>query len=145
MLTSDLTTSAGLINSQNDLLNGKRPEIQLHSKSGLMLINTNLQPLMKAVIPVFMRTNGLVRSIVLSDKKPSRALFWWRELGESRFSKTLLKSVGRGVYTVELPAAAAMHDFEYCVQITPEEGDPVLFPPTAPDLNQTVVVWNMAR
>ncbi len=82
-----------------------------------------------------------LKVIVLADRKPSETLLWWRKLGEGHFSKTPLASVGRGVYAVELPAAAVTHDLEYFVQVTPAEGDYVLFPPTAPAANQTVVVW----
>jgi hypothetical protein len=60
-------------------------------------------------------------------------------LGSGDFSATPLEHVARGVYKATLPAEAVKADFEYYVQAT--VGDkPLLFPPTAPALAQSVVV-----
>ena len=48
--------------------------------------------------------------------------------------------MARGVYQVEFPReATAGNDLEYYVQVKPERGNPVVFPASAPDLNQTLV------
>ena len=63
----------------------------------------------------------------------------WRPLGAGPFAKAPLAHVARGVYAVSLPAESVRFDFEYYVQAT--AGNKVLvFPATAPAMNQTVVV-----
>jgi len=76
----------------------------------------------------------------------------WRPLGGEKFATVAWKDLERGVYTFELPPDAAQDDLEYYIEAeykilapqadgTTAEGTGWLhFPPTAPDLNQTVVV-----
>jgi hypothetical protein len=47
--------------------------------------------------------------------------------------------VARGVYTVTLPTDTVKVDIEYYIQAT-TGGPSMVFPPTAPTMNQTVVV-----
>jgi len=86
--------------------------------------------------------------LMLGVKNPDAALYW-RPLGTGQFAKVALKHVERGVYTVTLPAEATKADFEYYVEAhyqvaTRLDGTHLMgrstFPPTAPALNQTVVV-----
>ena len=51
-----------------------------------------------------------------------------------------LKHVARGVYRAQVTPPAHALDFEYYVRVVPADGGPVHFPPSAPKLNQTVVV-----
>jgi hypothetical protein len=78
-------------------------------------------------------------AIVLGGKAEN-AVLRWRPLGGGQFSAVPLEHVARGVYTVALPAAALGGDFEYYIEAT-VAGKPLLFPPTAPAMNQTVVVF----
>ena len=64
----------------------------------------------------------------------------WRPLGAKTFSKVPLAHVARGVYAVVLPAEAVKADLEYYIEATVDGGTALKFPPTAPALNQTVVV-----
>ena len=48
--------------------------------------------------------------------------------------------MARGVYAVTLPAEATTADFEYYIEAT-VAGKRLVFPPTAPAMNQTVVVF----
>jgi hypothetical protein len=80
-----------------------------------------------------------LKVIVLSENKPRRAELHWRTLGHGRFSKIPLQPVARGVYSVALPAASR-EDLEYYIRVDAAEGKTLHFPPTAPALNQTLVV-----
>lgn len=77
--------------------------------------------------------------VVMLGIKPQAAQLHWRPLGAERFQTLPLTHVARGVYSVRLPAAAAAADFEYYVQATASDRS-LVFPVTAPAINQTVVV-----
>ncbi|MBN2473855.1 MAG: hypothetical protein JXB62_04565 [Pirellulales bacterium] len=83
------------------------------------------------------------------NRRPREIAVYRRELGTADFTKVLLQHAGRGVYTLSMPAEAVSRDFEYYVEAAFDasaglDGAPVQealrFPPTAPRLNQTVVV-----
>ena len=76
---------------------------------------------------------------VVIGARDSVAVLCWRPLGGSSFRSTPLTHVARGVYRVELPASELQEDFEYYVEVTTER-KALRFPPTAPELNQTVVL-----
>ena len=78
-------------------------------------------------------------TVIILGARPAAAELHWRPLGGNTFVKTPLVHVARGVYTVELPAEAVKADFEYFVQAE-VDGKSLVFPPTAPVMNQTVVV-----
>jgi hypothetical protein len=78
-------------------------------------------------------------TVIILGTKPQAAELCWRPLGGDAFSKMPLVHVARGVYAVQLPAETAKADFEYYVQAT-TDGKSLVFPPTAPAMNQTVVV-----
>jgi hypothetical protein len=78
-------------------------------------------------------------TVIILGIKPQVVEVCWRPLGTGPFAKTPLTHVARGVYAVAMPAESVKSDFEYYVQAT--AGDTSLvFPPTAPVMNQTVVV-----
>lgn len=75
--------------------------------------------------------------------EPAEAAVHWRRLGRGEFAKTPLAHVARGVYRVTLPAEAVKADLEYYVSVTSKEGKTLVFPATAPRLNQTVIVVDL--
>lgn len=79
-----------------------------------------------------------LRAIILGGQ-PQDAVVCWRPLGSGAFTKVPLAHLARGVYTVALPDEAVKTDFEYYVQAT-VDGTSLVFPPTAPAMNQTVVI-----
>lgn len=82
-----------------------------------------------------------LKVIILASQTPREAALYWRPLGKGSFHKAALKLVARGVYSVELPAREIKEtDFEYYLRAVPRKGNPVHYPPTAPTLNQTVIV-----
>lgn len=80
-----------------------------------------------------------LKVIILSESTPRAAALHWRKLGARRFAEIPLKWVARGVYSVQLPASAK-DDFEYYLRVEPAQGQPVVYPATAPKLSQTVVI-----
>ena len=83
----------------------------------------------------------VLKVILLSQNQPREAILYWRPLGKSSFRTAPLRHVARAVYRVEIPASAiAGQDFEYHLRAAFGKGAPVVFPATAPALNQTVVI-----
>lgn len=78
-----------------------------------------------------------LKVIILAQKPTQNALFYWRELGKGDFRGIPLKKMARSVYTVDVPAM--MTDIEYYVKARVGEQD-LVFPSTAPELNQTIIV-----
>jgi hypothetical protein len=82
-----------------------------------------------------------LKVILLAKAPPQDAALHWRELGRGEFAKVPLGHVARGVYSVEFPAAATRSaDLEYYIQASWPGAEPMCFPPSAPTLNQTIVV-----
>jgi hypothetical protein len=79
-----------------------------------------------------------LKVIILARNKPQAASLYWRDLGKGSFQSLPLTPIARGVYTVVCPAKDI--DLEYYLKAT-ADGQEVYFPSTAPDLNQTVVVF----
>lgn len=79
-----------------------------------------------------------LKVIVLAKGQPASAQLFWRGIGKGKFTPVRLRKVARGVYTVTVPNADA--DIEYYIRVT-ADGQDVIFPATAPALNQTVIVY----
>jgi hypothetical protein len=80
-----------------------------------------------------------VKFIVLDNQPPKSVTLAWRPLGRGDFQRREADHVARAVYRVELPSAA--ETFEYRLDAETGTGSKIIWPPTAPILNQTVVVW----
>jgi len=80
----------------------------------------------------------LVLRAVVVGGEPNEVAVFWRPLAGGGFSRAPMERAGRGVYEAALPARATA-DLEYYVEAS-GGGKRLVFPPTAPDLNQTVVV-----
>jgi len=79
-----------------------------------------------------------IKACVLGSE-PTEGRLCWRPLGGETFQKLPLTHVARGVWHVTLPDEALSDDFEYHIAIDTAAGT-LRFPPTAPDLSQTIVV-----
>jgi hypothetical protein len=80
-----------------------------------------------------------LRVIVLDNQPPRSAAVLWRPLGAGEFRAIRLKHVARAVYQVELPLPR--QDFEYRIEATTAGGVKLTWPATAPEMNQTVLLW----
>jgi len=78
--------------------------------------------------------------VIVLGTKPREAFVSVSPLGENKGTRLPLVHVAWGVYSVTLPPEAIPSDFEYHIQLTTEDGKAMMFPPTAPKVNQTVVV-----
>lgn len=80
-----------------------------------------------------------LKVIVLDNHRPRKAALHWRPMGRGEYKKINLSHVNRGIYTVTLPPVRSQ-TIEYYIFATTAEGKELLWPVTAPKLNQTVVV-----
>jgi len=77
--------------------------------------------------------------IVLQEQQPAEVTLLWRPLGTGTFFKIPAQRKARATYHVTLPRAE--ESFEYRIEAKPADGKTILWPATAPAMNQTVVVW----
>jgi len=77
--------------------------------------------------------------IALSAKRGAKPVLHVRPLGGGAFEDVPCNHVARAVYCVRIQPPEG-GDFEYYVQAAADAEEPVRWPPTAPDLCQTVVV-----
>ena len=80
-----------------------------------------------------------INVIYLHSQAPRDLALWWRPLGKGKFRRVAASHIARGVYEVALPPP---NDdvVEFHLKAVAANGQSVLFPATAPRLNQTVVV-----
>jgi hypothetical protein len=79
-----------------------------------------------------------LKVIVLDREPPQAAAVFWRALGAGEFRQLPLRHVARGVHRAELPALGA-DGLEYYVRAVTAAGQALVWPVSAPGLNQTVV------
>ena len=80
-----------------------------------------------------------LRIRVLSEVESLTGTLYYRKLGERDYSMTALKQLGSHVFEVNIPAKDIPDDFEYYVEV--EAGkEKILYPATAGDINQAVVI-----
>ena len=65
---------------------------------------------------------------------------YWRSLGQGTFRKVAADHRARQAYRVNLPAQTE-GAVEYYLEAALEDGRKVLWPATAPEINQTVIAW----
>jgi hypothetical protein len=77
------------------------------------------------------------------DQQPVvSAKLCWRPLGAGAFEEMPLKREARAVYFAQLKVRA---DLEYYIQAETAAGQQLVWPATAPQLNQTVLMWSPGR
>ena len=79
-----------------------------------------------------------LKVIVLDNQRPASAALYWRPMGRGEYRKIALTHVARAVYHARVPAPDATA-IEYYIRATTAEGQNLVWPSTAPMLNQTVV------
>ena len=84
-----------------------------------------------------------LRVIVLASAEgAAQGALCWRPLGRGQFQRVPLAHVARGVHRVELPAAAdGGTAVEYYIEAEAGAAK-IVWPASAPALNQTVVIWS---
>lgn len=82
-----------------------------------------------------------VRALVLAEEPVDVAAVHCRALGETKYVRKPLRHVARGVYRGVVPAHEAQTSvIEYYVEVRLTDGTTLRYPPTAPNVGQTVVV-----
>jgi hypothetical protein len=80
-----------------------------------------------------------LRIIVLDNEPPEHLVLHWRELGDGVYHEAMPGHLARGVYTATLPPTRGLA-LEYYIEAETAGGERLLWPPTAPQRGQTVVV-----
>ncbi len=78
-----------------------------------------------------------LKVMVLAQGKPDEISLFWRRLGQGKFEKAIVEPVARGVFQAKL--TNLQDDIEYYAEARFGKEKKV-FPPTAPDRNETVVI-----
>jgi len=104
---------------------------------------------MRVIVPTVRTAVGQgetlnLKVIILASKPPKEAAVHFRPLGVGAYTRLPLTHVTRGVYSVKVTPPVNT-DFEYYVEATPDAGNPVRWPATAPGMSQTVVVAPTAK
>ena len=82
---------------------------------------------------------SMVLKIITVDKEPLKSIsLRIRPLGHGRWKTIPVHHIARSVHSATLPAAR--EDFEYHITALTKRGDKLVWPATAPAMNQTVVV-----
>ncbi len=79
-----------------------------------------------------------IKIIILDNKRAKEATLYWREIGKTKFNKIKLKHIARAVYSAEIPNLNKT--IEYYIKAKTADEKIIIWPATAPELNQTVVV-----
>jgi hypothetical protein len=89
---------------------------------------------------VVRKGESLVLKWIVLDNRPAKSVMLARRpLGEGEFSNVPAQHVARSVYGATLPPADG--SFEYRIEVETASGESLVWPATAPQQNQTVVVW----
>ena len=80
-----------------------------------------------------------VHVLLMSNSPPTEATLWWKPMGKGELQKLDLRHRARGSYSAELPSVTDWA-LEYHIKIRTANGQRLVWPATAPAINQTVVV-----
>jgi len=80
-----------------------------------------------------------LKVIVLDAAPPKDAVLYWRPMGHGEYRAVQLRHVARGVYSAAIGPPQGF-GIEYYVRATTAAGGRLVWPATAPQLNQTIVV-----
>ncbi len=84
----------------------------------------------------------LTMKVIVLDKTDAKGgTLYWRKMGEGDYNKLPLAHINRAVYNVQFPILEN-DAIEYYIKAETAEGELLTWPPTAPELNQTIVVMN---
>lgn len=82
-----------------------------------------------------------LKILILGSEHLAEAKLYWRPLGNQSYQPIPLAQVTRSVYKVQVPATEIQgRDFEYYIQAAIPSKQAALYPASAPQINQTVVI-----
>ncbi len=86
------------------------------------------------------KDEAFTMQVIVTEKVPESVVLKYRMLGETEYRIAPLQHVSRQVYKVSILTDQIADDFEYYVEVKKASGDALVFPATAPTINQTVVI-----
>jgi len=81
-----------------------------------------------------------VRVRILSNEENLSGILYWKLIGGTDYKEIPLKHLARNVFEVESPVAFFGDDFEYYIEVKTGEKS-LVYPATAKDINQSVVIF----
>jgi hypothetical protein len=78
---------------------------------------------------------------IITEASPVKAILKYRVLGGKNYQSVDLQKTERSLYQATIPADRLTGDFEYYIEVKKADGETMRFPATAPELNQTVVIY----
>jgi hypothetical protein len=113
-----------------DLLEKLRSDRDYHGAARLII------PTIRSIA---FQGESLTLKIIALDKRPVKSVaVHFRPLGNGKWKTIMATHLARAVYVAKLPAA--QDDFEYYISAETAGGKRIVWPATAPEINQTVVV-----
>ena len=86
------------------------------------------------------KDEAVLLTFIVLDSHPARAVtLLWRPLGAGEFRRVEAQHLARATCHVKMPLS--QESFEYRIEAQTADGGKILWPATAPEMNQTVVVW----
>ncbi len=80
-----------------------------------------------------------IKAMVLDKGLPQVLEVCWRPLGKGTYNRIRMRSIGRATYEAKLPSAES--SFEYYIDMKTVDGGRLVWPASAPEISQTVVMW----
>lgn len=98
----------------------------------------------RLIVPT-VRTNlksgeDLRLKIICVGMQPGEIIVKWRILGEKPFMVKSAGHIARGVYEIIIPGSEIRDDFEYFISCSDKAGETILWPASAGEMNQSVVI-----
>lgn len=126
--------------SEHDSLISATIKSELPSKTHLSKeYNGSPRIVVPTVRPFAKLGESLKLKVIIIDKVvPTNAILKYRELGSGKYQEIPLVHVARGVYSVELPIIDKA-GLEYYIEVELSSGKQVVWPATAPFINQTII------
>ncbi len=108
-------------------------------------VSKNYKGVLRLIVPtnrtlLEKQTDFNLKIICLTETPVVSSSLYWKKLDAKEFIQVPLSHVDRGVYHVKIAAKdIKRQDFEYYVRVE-NDSEAKIYPPTAPDINQIVVI-----
>jgi len=153
LAATDTPGELGTIANLEQSTRGALKFVEGHDKELVEILGTPLENAAKVscryagepriIVPtqrsVALRDERIILKVIVLDNEPAaEARLFWRSMGRGWFKKIPLRHVARGVYEVNLPAVPE-EGAEYYLRVKTAAGRELIWPATAPSMNQTLV------
>ncbi len=118
------------------LINQKLPE-ECWPSNKILNINRIIVPTLRTTLQT---GESLKLKVIIPEDEIKSARMFWKLIGEKSYSAIELSNLSRSVWQALIPPSKITDDFEYYIEVNTNSGL-VRFPASAPERNQTVVVF----